>query len=169
MFRSAIAVSAPLRRALVSSSISAPNAVTPAVVSSSSSSMSMLRFFSDETPSSDAPATEGAGKTAGTVKWFDPKKGFGFIQPSDGSEDVFVHHSVIHAEGFRSLADGEEVEFDVATDESGRTRAQNVTGPDGTFVQGRPQRYNSYDGGQGGGYNDRGSGGGYAGNRDEFY
>lgn len=49
-------------------------------------------------------SSAGAAKLQGTVKWFDPKKGFGFITPADGSEDVFVHHSNIYAKGYRSLA-----------------------------------------------------------------
>jgi len=73
----------------------------------------------------------------GTVKWFDAKKGFGFITPSDGRADVFVHQSAIHAEGFRSLAEGEEVEFDV-NDNSGKSSAINVTGPHGDYVKGAP-------------------------------
>jgi CspA family cold shock protein len=49
----------------------------------------------------------------GTVKWFNDSKGFGFIAPSDGSKDVFVHFSAIASDGFRSLVEGQEVTFEI--------------------------------------------------------
>ena len=49
----------------------------------------------------------------GTVKWFNEAKGFGFISLDDGSKDVFVHHSAIDMEGFKTLAEGQQVEFEV--------------------------------------------------------
>jgi CspA family cold shock protein len=60
----------------------------------------------------------------GTVKWFNDSKGFGFIK-QEGGEDVFVHQSQIQAEGFRSLAEGDQVEFDVGRGPKG-LQAQNV-------------------------------------------
>ena len=80
----------------------------------------------------------------GTVKWFDSTKGFGFIVPDEGSgtEDVFVHQTSVHAEGFRSLAEEEAVEYDLE-DHNGKVKAVNVTGPGGSFVKGaaKPMNY----------------------------
>ena len=61
----------------------------------------------------------------GTVKWFNPSKGYGFIQPNDGSKDVFVHISALERAGIPSLSEGQKVTFDVVT-ERGKTAAANL-------------------------------------------
>jgi CspA family cold shock protein len=61
----------------------------------------------------------------GKVKWFNDAKGYGFIAPDDGSKDVFVHHTAIQADGFRSLAENDPVEFDLGQGPKG-PQAENV-------------------------------------------
>jgi CspA family cold shock protein len=64
-------------------------------------------------------------RTTGTVKWFNDAKGFGFITPEGGQKDCFVHHSAIQGNGFRTLAEGERVEFDIVQGAKGPA-AENV-------------------------------------------
>ena len=108
-------------------------------------------------------------KVTGTCKWFNSIKGFGFLAVDDGSEDVFVHQSEIHAEGFRNLAEGEKLEFEIVDQDNGKKKAIKVTGPNGDYVKGQPKPQNNYNnnynnhyqGGRGGygGYGGRGRGG----------
>jgi cold shock protein len=65
-------------------------------------------------------------RTTGTVKWFNDAKGFGFIKPESGDKDCFVHHSAIKGSGFKSLTEGERVEFEIVPGAKGPA-AQNVT------------------------------------------
>lgn len=62
----------------------------------------------------------------GTVKWFNNVKGFGFITPADGSKDVFVHISAVQKAGFRSLQDGQKIEYELLAGKDGRTSAENL-------------------------------------------
>lgn len=110
----------------------------------------------------------------GTVKWFAQDKGYGFIRRNSGP-DVFVHHSAIQGSGFKSLNEGEEVEFEVVEEERG-LKAVNVTrlnppaggesgGSTGGYNRGGSSGSGSYGGG-GGGYGRGGSGGSGGGGRD---
>lgn len=78
-------------------------------------------------------------RMAGIVKWFNPTKGFGFITPSSGGLDVFVHQSEIQLPGFRSLAQGEPVEYQLYDGQKG-PKALKVTGPQGKLVKGAPRQ-----------------------------
>ncbi len=73
----------------------------------------------------DGERKEDSEMAEGTVKWFNPEKGYGFISQSDG-EDLFVHFSEIQMDGFKTLDEGAAVSFDVTTGQNGKLQASNV-------------------------------------------
>ncbi len=66
----------------------------------------------------------------GTVKWFNPIKGFGFIQPDDGSKDAFVHISAVERAGLSGLREGQKVEYDLVPGRNGKSSAENLIAGD---------------------------------------
>ena len=64
--------------------------------------------------------------TVGTVKWFNPAKGYGFIEPEDGSKDAFVHISAVQHAGLTTLREGQRIEFELVPGEKGRSSAENL-------------------------------------------
>ena len=62
----------------------------------------------------------------GTVKWFNPSKGYGFIEPTDGGKDVFIHISALEKAGIASLNEGQKVQFEVVAGQNGKSSAENV-------------------------------------------
>ena len=65
--------------------------------------------------------------TTGTVKWFNPIKGFGFIAPEDGSKDVFVHISAVERAGLTSISEGQKVSFELQRGQNGKSSAANLS------------------------------------------
>ena len=68
--------------------------------------------------------------TVGTVKWFNPAKGYGFIEPSDGSKDAFVHISAVEQAGIGSLNEGQKVEYELVPGRNGKSSAENLIAGD---------------------------------------
>lgn len=66
----------------------------------------------------------------GTVKWFNENKGWGFIVPEDGGDDVFVHYSAIETEGFKTLKEGQKVDYELKLGKNGKYQADNVKMPE---------------------------------------
>ncbi|KOO28118.1 cold-shock DNA binding protein [Chrysochromulina tobinii] len=92
-------------------------------------------------PRAACPTMDGDGPMVGKCKWFNVEKGYGFISIDNENRDVFVHQSDIYAPGFRTLAEGEALEFRLTTDpKTGKVKAVDVTGPDGAYVQGAPRQ-----------------------------
>jgi cold shock protein len=76
------------------------------------------------------PSLKGQSMQTGTVKFYNTQKGFGFIQPDDGSKDVFVHATALERAGMRGLVEGQKIGFDVETDQrSGKSAAANLQHP----------------------------------------
>lgn len=65
--------------------------------------------------------------TTGTVKWFNPAKGFGFIQPDDGGKDAFVHISAVERAGLPNLHEGQKIEYELTPGRDGKSSAENLT------------------------------------------
>ena len=65
--------------------------------------------------------------TKGTVKWFNSEKGFGFIEPEDGSKDAFVHISAVERAGLSSLNEGQKVQFEMQSGQNGKSSAENLS------------------------------------------
>ncbi len=68
--------------------------------------------------------------TIGTVKWFNPSKGFGFIEPEDGSKDAFVHISAVESAGMSSLREGQKISFELQPGRDGKSSAENLSAID---------------------------------------
>ncbi|GLT82640.1 hypothetical protein SLE2022_009990 [Rubroshorea leprosula] len=99
-------------------------------------------------------------RSTGKVSWFGDSKGYGFITPDDGGEDLFVHQSSIKSDGYRSLTVGESVEFTVSTGNGGKAQAVDVTAIGGSPINKRDRRGGAGYGGGWRGGNDRRNGGG---------
>ena len=67
---------------------------------------------------------------SGTVKWFNPQKGYGFIEPSDGGKDAFVHISAVEQAGMSTLREGQKIEYELVPGRNGRSSAENLVAMD---------------------------------------